>query len=131
MPFVLVSLQHHIQIHHANATASSGGGPQIHIPQTDGHKRQYQQHHYHDMPPPGAHHQYPPHHNAASGGYHNKDGLPNGNAPPNAHKSRPQSGATGRKQAYKGIVKQNRRDADMQYVDPPPEFLFNATKDSK
>lgn len=128
-----MSLQHHIQMNHSNQT--SGGGPQIHIPQTDGHKRQYQQQqqqHYHDMPPPGSHHQYPSHH--SNSGYHHKDGLPNGNMPPISHSktsSRPPSGATSRKQSYKVIVKQQRRDDNMQYVDPPPEFLFNATKDSK
>ena len=83
------------------------------------------------MPPPGSHHQYPQHHPPPN--YHHKDGLPNGNMPIMSHKSnsRLPTGATSRKQSYKGIVQQNRRDADMQYVDPPQEFLFNATKDSK
>ena len=107
-------------------------GPQIHIPQTDPHKRQYQ--HYHDMPPPGSHHQYQPHHSLS--GYHHKDGISNGGMShvPHSKSSRIPgmgSGATSRKQSYKGIVQQNRRDPDMQYVDPPQEFLFNATKDSK
>lgn len=123
-----MSLQHHVQIHHSNNTTSSA--PQIHIPQTDPHKRQFQQH-YHDMPPPGTHHQYPQHHPPP--GYHHKDGqLPNGNvAMSHKSSSRLPTGATSRKQSYKGIVQQNRRDADMQYVDPPQEFLFTATKDSK
>jgi len=121
-----MSLQHHIQIHHS---VSNSGGPQIHIPQTDPHKRQYQ--HYHEMPPPGSHHQYPQHHPPPV--YHHKDNLSNGNLPAISSKSnsRLPTGATSRKQSYKGIVQQNRRDADMQYVDPPQEFLFNATKDSK
>lgn len=107
----------------------NSGNPQIHIPQKDGHKRQQYQH-YHDMP---SHHQYPMHHGPP---HHFKDNNLNGgvsrSGPPHANKpSRIPTGATSRKQSYKGIVQQNRRDADMQYVDPPQEFLFNATKDSK
>lgn len=120
-----MSLQHHVQVHH------SSQGPQIHIPQSDSHKRQYQ--HYHDMP--SSHNQYPPSHRmTSSGGYHHKEsGIQNGGM---GHmmpgKNRPFSGgSTSRKQSYKGIVQQNRRDPDMQYVDPPQEFLFNATKDSR
>lgn len=115
-----MSLQHHVQIHHGV------NGPQIHIPQQDSHKRQYQ--HYHDIPPHSSHHPYPSHHAT----YHHKDSMSNGGMPHMSHKSsRPPAGSTSRKQSYKGIVQQNRRDADMQYVDPPQEFLFNATKDSK
>jgi len=122
------SLQSHIQVHHGNS-----GGPQIHIPHSDAHKRQYQ--HYHDMPP---HHSYPStHHNMQppSSGYHHKEtAAQNGSSINQQHshsKSRPVSGSTSRKQSYKGIVQQNRRGADMQYVDPPQEFLFDATKESK
>jgi len=114
-----MSLQHHVQMHHVTNTTSSNNGPQIHIPQSDPHKRPYQ--HYHDLPP--HHSSYPPHH----GPYH-KDGVPNGS---HMASKRPPAGSTSRKQSYKGIVQQNRRDADMQYVDPPQEFLFTATKDSK
>ncbi|XP_065661790.1 metastasis-associated protein MTA3 [Hydra vulgaris] len=110
-----MSLQHHIQAHHER------NGPQIHIPQTDPHKRSFQ--HYHDMPPPAAHNQYQPFHSTSS--YSHKDS--NGSLV--SHKPRLPVGATSRKQSYKGI--QNRRDPDMQYVDPPQEFLFNASKDSK
>ena len=119
----LVSLQHHIQVHHGSP------GPQIHIPQSDPHKRPYQ--HYHDMPP--SHNQYPPPHRMASSGYHHKESVMQNGAMGHMMpgKSRPFTGSTSRKQSYKGIVQQNRRDPDMQYVDPPQEFLFHATKDSK
>jgi len=125
-----ILLQHHMQIHHGNA------GPQIHMPPPpDPHKRHLQPYH-HEMPP-HAHPQYQPSHPHPPAPYQHRDVMPNGHMqghmPPQRH-SRPgmsSSGGTSRKQSYKGIVQQNRRDADMQYVDPPQEFLFTATKDSK
>lgn len=132
----VVSLQHHIQMNHGGRDSDRSGdsrdhsgNTQIHIPQKDGHKRQPYQH-YHDMP---SHHQYPMHHGHP---HHYKESNLNGvsrssGGSHGAKASRLPTGATSRKQSYKGIVQQNRRDADMQYVDPPQEFLFNATKDSK
>lgn len=122
-----VSLQHHMQMHHHIGGISEREHPaqQIHIPQKEPHKRHYQ--HYHDIP---SHHQYPPPHHASSGGPHYQEANGSRMNPPTS-KSRLQTAGSTRKQSYKGIVQQNRRDPDMQYVDPPQEFLFNATKESK
>ena len=110
-----------MQIHHV-AAGSSESPAQIHIPQKDGHKRPYQ--HYHDLPPQ---HQYP--HSTTNHHYQDtKESVPKSNQ---SKSSRLPTGSTSRKQSYKGIVQQNRRDLDLQYVDPPQEFLFNATKESK
>ena len=70
----------------------------------------YSSHH----PPPGQH--YPEH---------------NGGGKVLGKSTRTHTGSTSRKQSYKGIVQQNRKDPDLQYVDPPQEFLFNATKESR
>jgi len=115
-----VSLQHHMQMHHTDREQVA---PQIHVPQKDGHKRHYQQH-YHDMPP--QHQSYSSHHPMNQ---HYPD--VNGGSRSLAKSSRTPTGSTSRKQSYKGIVQQNRRDPDLQYVDPPQEFLFNATKESR
>lgn len=123
-----VSMQHHMQMHHKKSSdREQPPPPQIHIPQKDGHKRYNQHHqqqqHYHDMPPQS----YPPHHPSNQ---HYADA--NGGSKSSSLKSRAVSGgSTSRKQSYKGIVQQNRRDPDMQFVAPPQEFLFNATKESR
>jgi len=110
-----------MQIHHV-AAGSSESAAQIHIPQKDAHKRPYE--HYHDLPPQ---HQYL--HSTSSQHYHDtKPGAVKANL---SKSSRPPTGSTSRKQSYKVIVQQNRRDLDLQYVDPPQEFLFDATKESK
>ena len=116
-----VSLQHHMQMHHTNKGSEREPPPQIHIPHKDGHKRYHQQH-YHDMPPQS----YPQHHPS-----NQHYGDANGGVKSSVRSRALTGGSTSRKQSYKGIVQQNRRDPDMQFVDPPQEFLFNATKESR
>lgn len=116
-----VSLQHHMQMHHTNKGSEREPPPQIHIPHKDGHKRYHQQH-YHDMPPQS----YPQHHPS-----NQHYGDANGGVKSSVKSRALTGGSTSRKQSYKGIVQQNRRDPDMQFVDPPQEFLFNATKESR